>query len=198
MASLEIPLPELDVWVRLCETLLRDSAQIPISMSRDCRFFSVIRTIYHVTNDDGKFSYTSCSLPRDCILQGFSSGKDPADLTFEDFNRYKNDDLKHVLLYWIYFDDCGQSLCYATQERSSPVLLRLFNLMISRGDRLQMKAAQFAERRFWTRDIGRPYGYRDEKEFEMCFHPYLPVVVHAWERATYAWNFNTGKEGPNP
>jgi hypothetical protein len=45
------------------------------------------------------------------------------------------------------------------------------------------------ERTFWTRDISKPYGDRDFKDFKMCFNPYFPTVVYAPAKGTYVWNF---------
>ncbi|KAH8589069.1 hypothetical protein B0O99DRAFT_692943 [Bisporella sp. PMI_857] len=202
VAYLEIPLPEFEVWVRVCETLLRGSVQIPISMTQDCHFFTVIGTLYHVKTIAGRLVYTSHCLPVDsvpCEFWGKISGKfqsykkTPAELTYKDFCRFRDDDLKRVRLYWIHLDDRGENLCYATQKRSLPTTLQIYRISVSTNETLKLETELIAERSFWSRDIGKPYGDRDCKEFEMCFHPYLPIVVYAWAKATYVWNFATDK-----
>ena len=171
-------------------------------MTQDCQFFTVIKTIYHVRIIDGRLVYASHSLPVDSIPREFTGKingkleryeKTRAELTYKDFDRFNNDRLKHVQLYWIHLDDRGENLCYATQERSSPTSLKIFRISVPPGGTLKLETELVAERRFWTRDIGKPYGDRDFKEFEMCFHPYFPIAVYAWAKGTYVWNFATSK-----
>ncbi|KAE9371862.1 hypothetical protein N431DRAFT_559267 [Stipitochalara longipes BDJ] len=202
VAYLELPLPEFEVWVRLCETLLLGSVQIPISMTQDCQLFTVIKTIYHVRIIVGRLVYASHSLPVESVPREFVRKvngrlqryeKTPAELTYKDFDRFSNDSLKHVRLYWIHLDDRGENLCYATQERASPTSLKIFCISVPTEETPRLETELVAERNFWTRSIDKPYGDRDFKEFEMCFHPYFPIVVYAWAKGTYVWNFATNK-----
>lgn len=174
-------------------------------MTQDCRFFTVMRTLYHVRATSGRLEYTSHCLPTDSVLRvlprnsiGISKTyeKNPAELTWEDFHRFRNDVLKNVRLYWIHLNDRGEYLCYATQERSSPTCLKIFRISVSAGKKLRLETDLVAERSLWTRDIAKPYGDRDKKEFEVCFHPYFPIVVYAWAKGTYVWNFATSMSRP--
>ncbi|KAL7910353.1 hypothetical protein GGI35DRAFT_448574 [Trichoderma velutinum] len=197
VAFLEIPLPEFDVWTRLCETLLCGSIQIPISVSRDSRFFTVMKTLYHVKLEKNKLRYATHSLPielnifgnTECTSQGYQ--KSLEELTYKDFARYNKDNLRRVSLYWIYLDDYGENLCYASQERASPAHMRVFKIGVSSLNELRIDATKIAERQFWAKGISTVYEDRDDKEFEMCFHPFLPVLVYASAKGTYVWNFIT-------
>jgi hypothetical protein len=171
-------------------------------MTQDCQFFTVIKTIYHVRIIDGRLVYASHSLPVESVPREFVGKingklqryeKTPAELTYKDFDRFSNDSLKHVRLYWIHLDDRGENLCYATQERSSPTSLKIYRIRVPTGGTLKIETELVAERSFWTRDIAKPYGDRDFKEFEMCFHPDFPIVVYACAKGTYVWNFTTSK-----
>ncbi|PNP58999.1 hypothetical protein THARTR1_01247 [Trichoderma harzianum] len=197
VASLEIPLPEFDVWTRLCETLLRGSIQIPISISRDSRFFTVMRNLYHVKLEGNKLRYATHSLPIELDIFGNTEHKSQGyqkfleELTYKDFSRYYKDNLRRVSLYWIYLDDYGENLCYASQERAAPAHLRVFKISVSSFNEVKIETTKVAERQFWAKGISTVYEDRDDKEFEMCFHPFLPVLVYAGAKGTYVWNFNT-------
>ncbi|UKZ82608.1 hypothetical protein TrVFT333_010401 [Trichoderma virens FT-333] len=201
VASLEIPLAEFDVWTRLCETLLCGSVQIPMSVSRNSRFFTVMKNLYHVKLEGNKLRYTSHNLPIELNTlrktdsnterESHSRGIPQEELTYRDFSRYNTDHLRRVSLYWIYLDDYGENLCYTSQERASPAHLRVFKIKVSSLNELNLDTTEVAERLFWTRGISTHYEDRDNKEFEMCFHPFLPIIVYASAKGTYVWNFNT-------
>ncbi|KKP06868.1 hypothetical protein THAR02_01065 [Trichoderma harzianum] len=195
--SLDIPLPEFDVWARLCETLLRGFIQIPISVSRDSRFFTVMKTLYHVKLEGNKLRYATHSLPIELDIFGNTERKSQGyrksleELTYKDFSRYYKDSLRRVSLYWIYLDDYGENLCYGSQERAAPARLIVFKISVSSFGEVKLETTKVAERQFWAKGICPVYEDRDDKEFEMCFHPFLPVLVYAGAKGTYVWNFNT-------
>jgi hypothetical protein len=188
--------------MRLCETLLRDSVQVPICMSRNCQVFTVIRTVYHIRRVGDRLVSVSSLLPVESIpgeqlkntagkLEAF--GKKRSELTYKDTHRFRTDSSgHHVRLYWIYLDDSGENLCYATQERPLPNSLRVFRISICTDETLRLEIQLVAERRFWTLDITYRNG-EEGKDFEMCFHPFLPIVVYAWAKGTYVWNIATSK-----
>ncbi|KAH0523957.1 hypothetical protein TsFJ059_008888 [Trichoderma semiorbis] len=199
VASLEIPLPEFDVWTRLCETLLRGSIQIPMSVSRDSRFFTVMKNLYHVKLEGNELQYAMHGLPIELNIFGNAERKSQGyqksleELTYNDFSRYRENNLRRVSLYWIYLDDYGENLCYASQERASPARLRVFKIGVSSLNELEIDTTKIAERQFWTKGIRTVYEDRDDKEFDMCFHPFLPVLIYAAAKGTYVWNFNTSE-----
>ncbi|KAL7961267.1 hypothetical protein V8C34DRAFT_274241 [Trichoderma compactum] len=197
VASLDIPLPEFDVWARLCETLLRGFIQIPISVSRDSRIFTVMKCLYHVKLEGNKLRYATHSLPIELDIFGNTERKSQGhrksleELTYKDFSRYYKDNLRRVSLYWIYLDDYGENLCYASQERAAPAHLQVFKISVSSFNEVKIATTKVAERQFWAKGISTVYEDRDDKEFEICFHPFLPVLVYAGAKGTYVWNFNS-------
>ncbi|KAH7370142.1 hypothetical protein BKA65DRAFT_561623 [Rhexocercosporidium sp. MPI-PUGE-AT-0058] len=203
VASLEIQLPEFEVWMRLCETLLRESVQIPICIARSCQVFSVMRTVYHIRNTNNRLVCVSRRLPVESeSMLGVSpkasdgkngtSDKKLSEINYKDTGRFRNNRRANIRLYWIYLDDSGENLCYATQERPLPNSLKVFRISVCTDENLRLEMELVAERSFWTHDITSKTG-EEGKDFEMCFHPFLPVVVYAWSKGTYVWNIVTKK-----
>ncbi|KAG4438258.1 hypothetical protein IFR05_006240 [Cadophora sp. M221] len=201
VASLEIPLSEFEVWMRLCETLLRESVQIPICMARSCQVFTVIRTVYHIRNVGDRLVCVSSRLPIEPILpvswkviggRVEKVEKKRSEIDYKSTQRFQNNGRRNARLYWIYLDDSGENLCYATQERPLPNSLKVFRISICTDETLRLEMELVAERSFWTHDMTHIPG-EEGKNFEMCFHPFLTVVVYAWVKGTYVWNIVTKK-----
>ncbi|KAK4455375.1 hypothetical protein QBC34DRAFT_489662 [Podospora aff. communis PSN243] len=204
VACLDIPLPEIDIFIRACESFVGDAIQIPISLSRDCRFFSVLRTIYHVRlNKNGAgMTHVSQPLPIETILSTLCQDKADSAITFSDFRRTKQT-YGQIPLFWIYFDGQSKNLCYIEQKRRELCKFVVFGIEpgFDQKGALRLHITQVAQRRAQTRDIAKPYdtyhtfggGPQDEKEFELCFHPSLPVIAFTSSMSTKVWDFCTDK-----
>jgi len=177
---------------------------VPISISRDCRFFTVLQTLYYVSLQDGRITYTSHQMPVGSISETVTSKvtrnasggytvtpKDPTTLTYKDFSRFKRQNPQEARLFWNYLDDEGHHLCYVEQLDGLPTRFQVFRIemLSSQGThpRIQMRA--MASRRFFTRDFGRVCDRPEEKDFEMCFHPTHPVIAYATAQGITIWNF---------
>lgn len=158
-----------------------------------------MKTLYHVKLEGNKLRYATHSLPIELDIFGNTERKSQGhrksreELTYKDFSRYYKDNLRRVSLYWIYLDDHGENLCYASQERAAPAHLRVFKISVSSFNEVKIETTKVAERQFWAKGISTVYEDRDDREFEMCFHPFLPVLVYAGTKGTYVWNFNTSE-----
>ena len=200
VACHDIPLPELDFFIRACESYAGDAIQIPISLSRDCRFFSVLRNIYHVIpNKRGTgIVHTSESLPLDTILQDLlRRHKDASNITFADFHRTKQT-YRQIPLFWIYFDEQSQHLCYAEQKRHEPCKFMVFSIAsgLDQKGAPRLHISPAAQRKAQTRDLAQQYSatsVQDEKEFGLCFHPPLPLIAFTSSMSTRVWDFSTSE-----
>lgn len=158
-----------------------------------------MKTLYHVKLEGNKLRYATHSLPIELDIFGNAEHKSQGyrksleELTYKDFSRYYKDNLRRVSLYWIYLDDYGENLCYASQERAAPARLMVFKITVPSFGEVKLETTKVAERQFWAKGISTVYEDRDDKEFEMCFHPFLPVLVYAGAKGTYVWNFNTSE-----
>lgn len=195
----DIPLPEVDVFIRACESYAGDAIQIPISLSRDCRFFSVLRTIYHVipNNRGTGIVHVSQSLPVDTILQTLCNHKDASNITFADFRRTRQT-YGQIPLFWIFFDEQGQNLCYAEQKRYELCKFMVFSVASGSDQKgaPRIHISPVAQRRAQTRDLAKQYpatSVQDEREFGLCFHPSLPLIAFTSSMSTKVWDFSTGE-----
>jgi hypothetical protein len=99
---------------------------------------------------------------------------------------------KRVCLYWLYFNDAGDHLCLAQQLRSCPLSLSVFSV----GENVALHPEEpvlLAKRLKWMRDFEAGYPLRDQKEFELAFHPFEPLIVVAGRINTYMWSYMSGK-----
>ncbi|KAH6721609.1 hypothetical protein BKA61DRAFT_729128 [Leptodontidium sp. MPI-SDFR-AT-0119] len=158
-------------------------------------------TIYHIRNVSDRLVCVSSRLPIEPILGvslKVSGGKVEAvekkrsEITYKDTGRFRNNGRQNTQLHWIYLDNSGENLCYATQERPLPNSLKVFRISICTDETLRLETQLVAERSFWTHDITYTPG-EEGRDFEMCFHPFLPIVVYAWVKGTYVWNIDTKK-----
>ncbi|KAK4169607.1 hypothetical protein QBC43DRAFT_308040 [Cladorrhinum sp. PSN259] len=198
----DIPLAEIDVFIRACESYVGDAIQIPISLSRHCRFFSVLRTIYHVSpNNHGTgIIHVSQSLPVDTILLNLCKERDASAITFADFRRTKNT-YGHIPLFWIYFDEQSKYLCYAEQKRHELCKFMVFGIdpCFDQNGAPRIHISPVAQRRAQTRDWMKQYpdpwshGMQDEKEFSLCFHPSLPLIAFTSSMSSNVWDFSANK-----
>lgn len=118
--------------------------------------------------------------------------KKRSEITYKDTGRFRNNGRQNTQLHWIYLDNSGENLCYTTQERPLPKSLKVFWISICTNETLRLETQLVAERSFWTHDTTYTPG-EEGRDFEMCFHPFLPIVVYAWAKGTYVWNIDTSE-----
>jgi hypothetical protein len=122
-------------------------------------------------------------------------GMDDKGYRIDDYSRLRNRDLlTQVYLYSVYFDDLGQDICVAEQIRSHPMTFSVFQISRSPSQSRFPDLILVAQFQRWMRKLDSPYRYQDTKDFELAFHPFLPVIALAGSTGTHIWNYAAGDD----
>jgi hypothetical protein len=109
-----------------------------------------------------------------------------------DYYRFRHGESDRVYLYWIFFDQQPHHLCFVDQIRYAPNSFTVFRLT-SPNSEAAASPTFVAQSKRWLRKFQSPYSPQDDKEFELVFHPHLPVIAVASRQGLYMWNFNGSK-----
>ncbi|KAH6876586.1 hypothetical protein B0T10DRAFT_497773 [Thelonectria olida] len=195
LGALEIPLSPPEVLLQVYQTLSLGAIQFPLAINPTGRNFIILRTLYTTFDDSSTWGYTSEVLPLDecrfnrdfwLLPQKDATGGYSLD-QYHRLNKQKK--FERVCLYWLYFNDAGDHVCLAEQVRSSPVCVSVFNVVQNATRPLLV-----AQRAKWLRRFEEPYQARDRKEFELAFHPSLPVIALAGYTGIYLWDYTAASD----
>lgn len=205
MAFVDIPIEPSEIWLQLSQTLLRDKLQFPLSIGRDASCFTVLRTFYMLRSQN-QMRVLECKseiLPLPMTEENESYWAFPSTesgrLMLDDYYRFKDHQWKRVYLYWIYFDEQNQCLCFIDQIRAAPTNFIVFRIQDRFVNTIATRPTVIARARKWLKSfssqcvIGREYGsfdQRDEKLFELAFHPYLSILAVTSRVGVFLWKFD--------
>ena len=196
VASVEIPLEPSEVLLQIYQTMSLTSLQFPLAISPSCRSVIVLRTLYTMEEAGQYATYHAVDLPLDekrsntkfwCLPEKTSDGY--AVEKYLRFDDAGSPQLARVCLYWLYFNDAGDHLCLAEQVRSCPLHMSVFQISKD-GSRLTL----LSQRSKWIRPFESGYAIRDDKEFTLVFHPFLPVIALAGNIGIYLWDYLSGRQ----
>jgi hypothetical protein len=196
---MDISIDASEVIIQLYQTLLKGSVQFPLSISPDGRYFTVLRTLYSLVGEGQAMHCTSATIPLQLNeltkMVWAVPGMDDKGYRVHDYSRFgKQNLLTQVYLYWVYFDDLGQDICVAEQIRYNPITFSVFQIQRSPSQSRSPDLTLVAQCRRWMTKLESPYWHQDTKDFELAFHPFLPVIALAGSGGTYIWNYATGND----
>jgi hypothetical protein len=185
-ACLEIPLESDEVRLQIYQTMTCSvsggTLQVPLSLSPDGRYFTILRTLFGLDREAGKLSYTAHIIP--LKVDNFNKGfwQVPKMISWKP-------DPQRIYLYWIYFDDRGGYLCFVERTHSSPLTVSVIDLGKHGNGSLTFVAKNELLLPKQKLDPLYHHPRRDRGEFELAFHPYLPTIALAELSGTFIWNF---------
>lgn len=187
-----IPLDPSEVLLQVYQTLSLGSVQFPLAISPTGQKFVILRTLYTIVKGDSTWGYTSVVLPLDECRANHNfwllPKKGARGYSLDQYHRLgKQKEFERVCLYWLYFNDTGDHVCLVEQVRSSPVCVSVFDVTQN-----TIRPLLIAQRSKWLRQFDCPYPTRDEKEFELAFHPSLPIIALAGYMGVYIWDYKSG------
>lgn len=156
--------------------------QVPLSLSPDGRYFTVLRTLFGLDPKAGTLSYTAHVVP--LKVDNFNKGfwQVPKMMSWKP-------DPQRIYLYWFYFDDRGGYLCFVERTHSSPLTVSVIDLGKHGKGSLTFVAKNELFLPKQKLDPLYHHPRRDRGEFELAFHPYLPIIAVAELSGTFIWNF---------
>jgi len=155
----------------------------------------VLRTIDHVIPNKRGTGIVEISetLPIYTILDDLlRKHRDASKITLTTFAE-PSKNYSQIPLFWIYFDEQSQHLCYAEQKRHELCKFTVFSIEsgVDQHGVPRIHISQVAERKAQTRDLAKQYlatSVQDEKEFGLCFHhPSLLIIAFTSSRSTRVW-----------
>ncbi|EHK48703.1 hypothetical protein TRIATDRAFT_93713 [Trichoderma atroviride IMI 206040] len=184
IACLEMNIDAKEVFLQFTQSLMCSPSgaviQFPISLSGDGRAFTILRTVYSLKETPDGLGVASHAL----ALNASHKFWQPKILS-----TWKPH-AKILYLYWIYFDNQGQYLCFVEQFLDSDLTVSAF-----RHNRIQSvdTAPKFIAKVSIPLGRGLVEGYpgRNRKEFKLAFHPFVgAIVVAGCKYSAFLWNFD--------
>ncbi|KAM0264931.1 hypothetical protein ACHAQJ_000447 [Trichoderma viride] len=184
IGSLEMAIDSHEVLLQLSQTMMCSSSgavvQFPISLSPDGRAFTILRTVYRLGGSLDGLCVTSHKLP----IQ-------PSHQFWQPSISCWKPDARSLYLYWVYFDDAGQYLCFVEQFINHD--LAISAIRYNRAQNIDTDPQFIAKR-----SIPLPSGYvdyypgRNRREFEVAYHPFVAAaVVAGYEEKAFLWTFGS-------
>ncbi|KAH7413059.1 hypothetical protein BKA64DRAFT_344230 [Cadophora sp. MPI-SDFR-AT-0126] len=190
VGSLEIPLEEDEVRLQIFQTLMCSSSggslQFPLSMGPDGSHFTILGTLYHIQGELDSLSYNATKIPTKIPQANRNFYEVPPEGPWMP-------DPRSLFLYWIYFDDSMRYLSLVEQRPQNRILVSVFEFT-SEKERVRYVAKSGVS-------LPKPhdvyYPGRDRREFELAFHPFMPLLAIAGTFDTFIWEFtsNRSREG---
>lgn len=186
-ACLELDIDANEVLLQLSQSLMCSSSgaviQFPISLSGDGRAFTILRTVYRLSKN----------LDELCVASHVLSIKPSHQFWQLPISPRWKAHANNLYLYWIYFDDQGQYLCFVEQFIDNDLTVRAFNY--NRTQNIDT-APQFIGR--VSIPLGRGtvdyYPGRNRREFELAYHPFVGAIVVAGHiKSAFLWIFEDSR-----
>lgn len=183
VASLEAPLPPEEICLQLYQSMAPSpsgcSIQVPVSISPNGRHFTVLRTLYSLEGQIPTLSYTSeqITVNGDDKCSGFWA-LPKVDHWLQEAGS--------LILYWLYFDNADCYLSLVVQSHPNPLSVHVFALRRGQSPLLEFSGQAVQE---LPRPIEGYYPGRDRREFELAFHPHLPLLAIAGLSGIFLWDF---------
>lgn len=185
--------------------------QFPTSISPDGNYFSVLRTIYAVNYSRSAVpsDYISTKLPLDEIGETRENHwVDPSEISqrigqpahsgcSNISSRLDHPEFFNTYFYWIFFDHQSQHVCFIDEAFHKPNKVFVYRIRRFEDPNIapvitlvgytqkQLRSAQNAALRLFDHN-------QDVRQFQMAFHPTLPLIAFAVSRSLLLWKFASG------
>ncbi|PVH77673.1 hypothetical protein DL98DRAFT_423446 [Cadophora sp. DSE1049] len=186
VGSLEIQLEEDEVRLQIFQTMMCSSSggslQFPLSMGPDGSHFAILGTLYHIHGELSSLSYTASKIPTKVPHANRNFYEVPTKGPWMP-------DPRSLFLYWIYFDESMRYLSLVEQRPQNRILASVFEFR-SGGESVRYVAKSGVS-------LPKPhdvyYPGRDRREFELAFHPFMPLLALAGTFDTFIWEFTPSR-----
>lgn len=211
MATISFQLDCDEVQLQIWQSLWQDGEQrwyiqFPLAISPDACCFTVLRTLYRIEHQQGNSAArcTSALLPLELdatneahwlsVRQRLEKGEPSAKYIRIDEPHERQRTIKSYL-YWIFFDNKKQYICFIDQARCVPNNLLMFSLNDENSSNSTTMLKKVGKIQKFLKEIDSSYNSYalDKKQFQVDFHPSLPLLGIAATKYIYLWDFLDGE-----
>jgi hypothetical protein len=211
--TIEFPLDRDEVQLQIWQSLWQDREekwyiQFPLAIAPDTQYFTVLRNLYRVSSArvDSAARYTSALLPlelnstNEAYWESVKERLKKGDI----FARYiRIDDYTErqrslkTYLYWIFFDQKTNHICFVDQVRSIPNNLLMLKLRSATGSSSVPEIKMVCQIRKFLRKLDSDSSWNgyalDKRRFLVDFHPSLPLLAISANQHIYLWDYTNGR-----
>ena len=200
-----------EVWLQLKQTMCQKEAtswdsggwgmQFPISISKNARMFTVLRTLYSLKPAASKSGLILESSVLNINIDGVESphwsssneGLVSDDALFKSSQLEADErfDRRDLYLYWFFFQRDSRSLLFVSQDLQTRSMAAIFEIQSS--PELVTSVVNSGELKIKGSVLRHPSWCRNFNQVQVIYHPRSPLLGFSFAGRLYLWPYSNRK-----